>query len=878
MSKFSTHRVIALLSLLACCLGATNILSQFSTSYLPTDMPTYLSSPVIYNGTLGLCGLSRNGNTADSYCNDTVLLDIAGAVENFASNISTQLNTTITTLRDAFNNVGSLLWRRLDAKTTSLNGIEVAFEKLLLEYRRHQVALGREMHVCTNMVSRIMAGFLCAACNVTKNPWVIRPSLQPIIHLRNATVEAIQTNCTKFMEMVSGSVDYYHRTKMLVVDLLTAELGCQNHLCTCNNTAVNYTGLLGYNETGRYRELTDNVYTISATSWDPFINDTSMVSSDVTTAAASVEPETEQPYFVNNSITVSSDADAESYANTTLNSSGIYTIKGGKMKTYKKKFLSDFTQLVFAVGRIFNRTIQKRSFGSLYRELDELTDLSAFSYDEVRDMIFSLRSSYTATIADSSKVVLLFKLMVNLFINFLLKPPPSAYYSAFPTPNDTALVIAAYGAALLRFVKDYRYNDQSMGYSDCTIPYINLQATTTASMVQQYQCSGVCNLAGLAKCEAAAISSNPKKVIVMPMFRIMHRVYTNLTEIDTVATTLTTTYEDVSLVDQDFRSYIAMMYFPPFYYVINSDERKLASKYAMGIQAVNDYTNGLLLYLQEMLEDCFGYVKAGPKNMELLKVIVRTEKDVGREDQRLRKYAAKLESTEYTKLLNYELNRRSTLRYMKCMTQDKCKLGYVGSDAATVEVTVPTLTTVNPDYALMENRLVNGYMGMTEIGDLNTYNDEENLALARCARLFSARTLLCVEQVESDLLGLMTMENPPDYSALQGSELAAVAFTRHKLLGLLSFATIKQDENDDITQASGGGVPNDPVVIVDETYGLDLLETTGMNYSLNETMFDLDFDFATIMPIGTSTTSYAGRLWGCSGLTMIILLLLGLLI
>eukprot|EP01022_Parablepharisma_sp_SALTPOND_P032961 TRINITY_DN87962_c0_g1_i1.p1 TRINITY_DN87962_c0_g1~~TRINITY_DN87962_c0_g1_i1.p1 ORF type:complete len:890 (-),score=77.45 TRINITY_DN87962_c0_g1_i1:1417-4086(-) len=849
---------------LTCIVKGEHIFAQLPDSYFPTEIPTYLSSPIQYTEPLPLCGLVGNSSTRfDSYCNSTTLLQIQTIIQCFAGNVTEKVNSTITTLRDAFVRVGDLLWRRFEADKTALDGYKTALEKIILDYRKLQVGIGREMVGCMNTVSRILGGFLCAGCNVTKNSKVIRPSLQPIIHLKSSVVEAIEKNCTRFMGLVSESVDIYHRTKMILTDLLTAELGAENHLCTCSGQVVNYTGIFNYNTTGVNRNLATNDYTISLSTWDPYVNDTSMVDSEITNEAAKYALPVENPYFVQNSSSISEEEEVEKYSNTTLNSSGIFQVKGQRLKAYKMQYLSDFTSLSFALGRIFNRTVQKRSFASLYRELNELIDLSGFSFGEIRDTALNLYDSFIAVVADSKKLGLIYKLFAKLVVDFLLKPPPSAYYIGFSVPNATAVILAKYGAALLRIVRDYRFDDHALGYA-CSLPYIDLEGESVNEMVSEFSCSpGTCNLPNLALCEKRIITNKPDTAIVVPLFRIMNRVKMNVTEFKGVVQTFVETYKDISLVDQEFRNYLMIKYFPPHYYVINSHERKLSSKNAMASAAEEYYNTIILRYLQEIYEDILNYVKVGPKNMELLRELLRAEKDVGRSDHLLRKYAFELEKPEYQKLLNYEKNKRAAIYLMKCMSESTCKVGYVGNEGKTVELNLPVKTTMNPDYALMEKRMLNGLLGMTSIHEFANYSDEENLALAKCNRLYSARTSLCVEPVEQELLRFPVLENPPDYSKLRGTELAAVMFTRYKVQSLIEFAAPLQPVVDEIGQGKGGNIPNDPIIVVDDKDGMDLLEDTGLNYTLNMSILYFDTEFPKVLPptLAKQTSGAIKSLW-----------------
>jgi len=829
---------------------AEHLFSQLTDAYIITETPTYLSAPVVYTEDLKICGLVGNSSSrAESYCNSTTLLQIQQIVSSFAGNATDKINSTITFIRDSFEKIGELLWRRFEADRVTLDGLKSAIEKIIVDYKRFQLGLARELSNCVNTVSRIMGGFLCAGCNATRNPGYIRPSVQPIIHVKSNVVAAIEQNCTSLMQKISESVDIYHRTKMILVDLLAAHLGSESHICTCSGQPTNYTNIMVYNVSGTYRNLGTNDYVITPENWNPYVNETQMEDSEVSAAAQLYAPKTTIPYFIVNSSEIYNDKEVEEYSNKTLNTTGISIIQDIKYKNYKTEYLSDFTALAFAVGRVLNRTIQKRTFTSLYQELNELINLSGFSYDEIRDISLNLYSSFMLVTSDPSRMTLIYKLFVKLAIDFLLKPPPSAYYIGFSMPNATAYIIAKYGAELLKLVKGYRYLEHELGYV-CELPYLNLYGTNIDSIVSKFSCSviGTCNLENLAKCEARIIQDKPNVAIVFPLFRMMNRVKTNITDYKSVVQDFVTMFKDISLVDQDFKNYMMIKYFPPHYYIINAQERKLSSKNAMATAAEETYENKIKRYLQEIYEDFTVYVKSSSRNIELLREILRAEKDVARSDNLLRKYAYELDSTEYQKLMTYEQNKRAAIYLMKCMSETACKVGYIGKEGKTVEVSLPVKTSMNPNFALMEKRMLNGLLGMMSLTEISPYDDEENLALAKCGRLFSARTLLCIESVEQDLLEFPTLEKPADYSKLRGTELASVFFTRYKVQSLLEFASPLQTAAVDIGQGKGGIIPNDPIIVADDVNGLDLLAETGLNYTLNNTRLVFNMEFAKVVP------------------------------
>ena len=864
------------------CALTKHIYYELPEYYFITDIPNYLDSPIEYKGNISFCGLVGNASgQVDSYCNNDTLVEIQTIIQSYAGNATLKINSTISSIRDAIENVGDLLWRRLDADWTAMEGVKVAMEKILNDYKRLQTGAGREMAGCISTVSRIMAGFLCAACNTTKYSSMIEPSVQPIIHLKSKVVDAIEKNCSGFMATVSQSIDLYRRTKMIVTDLLTAEIGSESQTCTCSGESVNYTGILNYNVTGLSRNLADNEYTMSLDSWDPYLNNMTLVDADINAAAELYKPEIEQPYYVTNSTKISDNDDVEKYANEVLNKLGIYTIKGDRYKEYRMASLSDFTSFAFALGRIFNRTITKGTFTSLYQEFDEFLDTSGFSFDEIRTTVLSLYDSFKLTIQDSAKIGLVYKLFAKLAVDFLLKPPPSAYYVRFAVPNATAFIIASYGAEMLKIVTRYDFSSHVLGGS-CSLPYIDLSLKAPEGMISRYSCYAGCALSNLATCEAALSKSS--NAIFFPIFRMMNRVKSNMTTIIINSTTgekivgfveavdtLVSANRMVSLIDHDYRNYMMIKYFPPHYYLVNPQERKLYSKNSNASSAEEFYTNTTLRYLQEIYEDINKYARDSSKSMELLREILRAEKDVGRSDKLLRKYAAELESTDYQKFLAYEQSRRSALYLMKCTSEELCKVGYINKEGAVVEVTLPLKTTTNPNYALMEDRVLKGLPGMTSVQEFANYSDEENFALSRCNRMFSARTLLCIDTVEQNLLSLPSFENPPDYSHLKGTALASVIFTKYKMQSLLDFATLVQTTSEDLGQGKGGYIPMDPIIVIDDDNGMDLLEDTGFNFTMNQTLIPLEMQFDRTTPV-TVVAQSSSATHICIGMTLLMLL------
>ena len=867
--KYYSLFCIAILSLLLMSVKGDRdtgqIFSLLPDMYFISERPTYLSTATNVVNTTGMCGLANTSNAYDTYCNLTTLTNIQTVLQGFSSNVTSKVNSSIGLLRDSFSNLGDLLWRRLGASQTSLAGLKIVFEKILMNYRIQQTGVGREMVRCMNTVTKVLAGLLCAGCNSTKNPNVIKPPVQPIIHLKNTTVQAIERDCVNFLKLVQGSVDSYHRTKMYVVDYLTAELGAQNHLCTCNGTQVNYTDMLNYNAS---RTLTS----ITTTGWTPFLTPPPTTFSDIITLANTFTPPMDNPYFTNNSMTLSQDTSSETYANSTISNSFLFSYKGGAYKTFKTDYLSNVTKLAFAIGRVFNRTITKRSFASAYRELDEMRDMYMFTFDEVRVMALNLKKSFDQIKSDNNQLGIIYKLMTKLLIDFLLNPAPSANYIGFAFPNMTANITYSYGLALYNFAKGFNFANKLLSVSGCSLPYINSGSTTLPGMMATYYCGGTCNFDTLAMCETSLIQTYTSTAIIMPLFSILSRTTQAIPIIDANVTDFMDTYEDISLTSQNFRDYIMMKYFPPYYYRVNSADRKYGVKNADAVTADSDYQNNVLKIFQDWYADCQSYAIQSTVTVALFTELMRAERDLARSDKLIRQYSLELESTDFSTFVSYELNKRAAMKLMMCTTSSSCGVGYVGDDLKLVGLQLPTMTTLNPEYALMDARLANGYLGMASVHELANYSDEENLALSRCARLFSARTSLCVEPVEDNVLQLPTLEFPPDYSALRGAELAALVFTRHKLLGLLDFAYNLQDAVSDITQGKDQNtVPNDPIVVIDDINGLDLLVDTGMVYGVNSTGIDLDLDLALIIPPEYQASS-AIRLYFSIPLLLIFLL------
>ena len=128
--------------------------------FISNELITYLDHKQKYTGVNQICSIAASKDPL--FCNDTTVEAIDTTINTFADNVHNRIIESIGYVRDSFDKIKNLLWKRLKPDSITTQALSLVIEKLLRKYKRFQTGVGKEMLKCMYTVINLHSGFYCA--------------------------------------------------------------------------------------------------------------------------------------------------------------------------------------------------------------------------------------------------------------------------------------------------------------------------------------------------------------------------------------------------------------------------------------------------------------------------------------------------------------------------------------------------------------------------------------------------------------------------------------------------------------------------------------------------------------------------------------------
>ena len=272
-----------------------------------------------------------------------------------------------------------------------------------------------------------------------------------------------------------------------------------------------------------------------------------------------------------------------------------------------------------------------------------------------------------------------------------------------------------------------------------------------------------------------------KGAILMPLFSVMSYVNQLLAALSSTSGAFADLLE--KLTDDDKR-FIQLTYFPPKYYRRRTNlipNNTIAPDIAAKV--IDMFTSKILKPIALAAANCVGLFMRNPAVQNIIINIKKSSKD-GLMMEGANKNMAKLSEQDQQKMQTCEANRKYIKQNKKCNNDSNCMICYMARNSTITQLTMTADTTIDDiDSVIKAARRGDGQMGNMDIQEMAPYDDEEAIQMAKCARMFSARTKMCVPLQFQNQLNITVIDDAPSFNDNdRGASFAKAALSGSKLL------------------------------------------------------------------------------------------------
>jgi len=272
-----------------------------------------------------------------------------------------------------------------------------------------------------------------------------------------------------------------------------------------------------------------------------------------------------------------------------------------------------------------------------------------------------------------------------------------------------------------------------------------------------------------------------KGAILMPLFSVMSYVNQLLAALSSTSGAFADLLE--KLTDDDKR-FIQLTYFPPKYYRRRTHlvpNNTIAPDIAAKV--IDMFTSKILKPIALAAANCVGLFMRNPAVQNIIINIKKSSKD-GLMMEGANKNMAKLSEQDQQKMQTCEANRKYIKQNKKCNNDSNCMICYMARNSTITQLTMTADTTIDDiDSVIKAARRGDGQMGNMDIQEMAPYDDEEAIQMAKCARMFSARTKMCVPLQFQNQLNITVIDDAPSFNDNdRGASFAKAALSGSKLL------------------------------------------------------------------------------------------------
>ncbi len=770
--------------------------SSINEKFFVSGKPRYLTVPAPHPSGDTVC---PDFNGKDSCCDSTTLEDIKTKYEAFKAEIQKNMEQQLSNLENGFSGISKVNFNQLTNGTGS-ERLRLLVEKIVQIAKRKFTKLREAMAQCFTSMYGTQAGFLCAACStafpVSAPANGTNGTEPPKVMIHRNTLAKLSQDCKDYSKLLRDAVDEYHRAKAQITDYMTAEIGIDSPDCTCSGNAtdeekpfdITVEGVTPKPPARRLLYGEDTDYAIQS-----FDQDVQIVRDDSI------------PNIVNNE-TYEPEIEADQILrNDTKNIVD--------KKAHKKKTFSHVKNLIIALYSVISKGMKSRSYNKIPAMLKSFINFENFDFEEGVSIATQFASSVKSW-AENWPFMrkLLFKVSLDMVLNMPWSTPTPSKIKELkekkakdqkpgklladdpqqppnkngtgsnnpnrpqhnntgpqqpPKPNNQDQ--KPQPPAQRDFAIQYNMPQLAKSYADQLAAVLAALAdgSITTSVIKfpyiqndqvlTYEMANETTIDALAQKEAELLKTDG--VLLLPIFQIVANVQGMFATLGPKADEFAKNY--LAKMSQDDMKYIRDVYFPPRYYRRNPKEKKeqpQAPEFAA--QVIAYYQENIEKVVKQTFADCLEIIKKSPALSDMGAQML----SAGKKGQKMDAVRNKRQPSEEEKKImqTCEVNRRFIEENNQTCTNDtNCFVCYMAKNGTIVQLNLTAGQTVEDINLYIENaKRADKMMGKVDISEMPPYDDAEAIQTAKCPRMISARTKLCLPINVQQALGLKPLDDP----------------------------------------------------------------------------------------------------------------------
>ena len=317
-------------------------------------------------------------------------------------------------------------------------------------------------------------------------------------------------------------------------------------------------------------------------------------------------------------------------------------------------------------------------------------------------------------------------------------------YSFYYVVRDYARVLGQLIASL---------SDKGITTAEMKFPYIQNNALKTDTIANETAISTL-----LSKEQTLYTQDG---VLLMPIFQLWQTLDNSLADLAPKVVTFKTDYLD-KLTDDD-KKYLQKVFFTPAYDRRNPQEMKIPTNMSDILkQTIAYYNQTIAMGVISGFRDCLNLVQNKSKlaNNFIKDVLMASKRDSKMDGAR--RMSDNVGEGGAMVMQTCEVNRQRIKLYKNCSGTSDCFACFMNREGKVTQVNFTAGQQIDDvDKSLQEARRNAGLMGKVDVNEMMPYDDDDAINVAKCARMMSARTKLCVPRNIQNQLQLNPLEEPP---------------------------------------------------------------------------------------------------------------------
>eukprot|EP01022_Parablepharisma_sp_SALTPOND_P021431 TRINITY_DN4226_c0_g1_i1.p1 TRINITY_DN4226_c0_g1~~TRINITY_DN4226_c0_g1_i1.p1 ORF type:complete len:1181 (+),score=137.65 TRINITY_DN4226_c0_g1_i1:9890-13432(+) len=780
--------------------------SAINETFFANGRPRYLSTPAPHPSGDTVC---PDFVGKDSCCDSDTLSDINNKFNAFKEETQKNMEQQLNKLESGFSGLSKLDFGELVGGNAG-ERLRLLVEKVFQVAKKKFTKLRESMEKCFKSMYGAQAGFLCAACS-TSFPVSQEGTEPPKVNVHTNTVSKLSDDCKDYAKLLRDSIDEYHRAKSQIIDYITAEIGIDSEDCTCTGKAMEENKTFEVDVEGvKPRPKNRLLYGED-------------VYGEIRNFEQTVAPERDEPppNIVNNKTYGPEKEADEIWKNDTKNivdrkkfkeftfssvkrfSIALYKVisKGMKGRNYNKipqilKEFIDFSNLNFEEGLSIakNFAANVKNWGNdwgvirklfLRLCLDLLTNMpwstptpkeakqgkkpSMKPIDQEKPKMegepkpkpegkvkpgeMPMPKNESMPIPDKEKKPIIDNEKKPIIdnekkpiIDIEKKPMPRNFTYQFSMYKVSAIYAEKLGALFATIGKNTTFN------VEVHLPYILNEEVQTAAFPAGSK------LEDLIAKEVELLKTTD--VVILPVFGILNKIQGMLHTLGPVCETFANNYL-AKLTEEDMK-YIRDAYFPTRYHRRNPKEKRNVSSDAPSFAAsvVGYYKDNIENVIKQTFVDCLDLIKTSDTLTKVATKMIMAGRR-GHKMEALRNKDKKPSEETIKMMQTCEKNREFIKENKACTNETNCFVCFVTRGGVVNQLNLTAGESVeNIDKLIEEAKRKEKMFGKVDISEMPRYDDEEAIRTAKCPRMISARTKLCIPVEIQKALNIKPLDDP----------------------------------------------------------------------------------------------------------------------